>query len=225
MLMKVIVLGDLHGEFDRLNCLLEQEKPDVILQVGDFGYWPRLEDQDLSVIRNAHTRIYFCDGNNDDLGMLLPMVKAACQPVEIAAGINYMPRGSILTLEDGRRIMFIGGAQSIDRCRRCEGWDWFPEEIICALDIVELPEVQVDIVISHTCPEEFPIETYSRQECSEPDPSRKILSRILHRYQPPLWYFGHWHAYAQGQHQKTRWVSLGWAKHWGSWYRVLPPLK
>lgn len=223
--MKVIVLGDLHGEFDRLNCLIDQEKPDIILQVGDFGYWPRLEDQDLSSIHCDNTRIYFCDGNNDDLGRLYPLVHTHGQPVEIAMGIKYMPRGSVLSLEDGRRVLFIGGAQSIDQCRRFEGWDWFPEEIISAQDIVQLPQGDIDIVISHTCPQEFPIETFSRQECSNVDPSRQFLSQVLHKYQPQFWYFGHWHAYAQGQYQNTQWLALSWARNWSNWYRLLPPVK
>jgi len=221
--MKIIVLGDLHGEFDRLNCLIEQEQPDIVLQVGDFGYWPRIDDQDLAAINTAHTKIYFCDGNNDDLAYLHPLVKIPGQPVQIIPGIIYMPRGSVLDLEDGRRILFIGGAQSIDQNRRFEGWDWFPQEVICDQDVCEVPDSVVDIVISHTCPEEFAVENYSRQEYSEADPSRQILSQILHRYKPSLWYFGHWHIFAQGQYLNTKWTSLGWARHWGSWFRILTP--
>ncbi|MCX6826876.1 MAG: metallophosphoesterase, partial [candidate division Zixibacteria bacterium] len=97
--MKVIVLGDIHGEFARLNCLIEQEQPDVILQVGDFGYWPRIEDQDLSVINRDKTRIYFCEGNNDDIGRLRGLTQIPHQPVEIIPGIYYMPRGSMLRLD------------------------------------------------------------------------------------------------------------------------------
>lgn len=223
--MKVIVLGDLHGEFTRLNCLIEQEQPDVILQVGDFGYWPCLEDQDLSVINREKTRIYFCEGNNDDLGHLQGLMQIPRQPVEIVPGIYYMPRGSVLRLDDGRQVLFMGGAQSIDWCRRFPGWDWFPEEIISPHDILELPDIHIDIIVSHTCPEEFPVEALSRQQCSDSDPSRQLLSQVLHKYQPSLWYFGHWHDHAQGQYQKTRWIALSWAKHWGNWFRTLPSVE
>ncbi|KUG04840.1 phage protein [hydrocarbon metagenome] len=220
--MKVIILGDLHGEFERLNCLIKQEKPDIIMQVGDFGYWPRIEDQNLSVINSEFTSIFFCDGNNDDLECLHALVQAAGQPVEITPGIYYMPRGSILTLEDGRRVLFMGGAQSIDKYRRFKGWDWFPQEVITEKDLSHLPDSAIDIVISHTCPQEFAVETFCRQKDTDMDPSRKFLSQVLHKYQPDSWYFGHWHTHAQGQYQNTKWEALSWAHHWNDWYRTLP---
>ena len=40
--MKVIVIGDVHGEFNKLNAFLNKPKNiDIILQCGDFGYWPK----------------------------------------------------------------------------------------------------------------------------------------------------------------------------------------
>src|SRR5665647_2775680 len=103
----------------------------------------------------------------------------------------------MLRLDDGRQVLFIGGAKSIDWRRRVAGWDWFPEEIISPQDVLQLPEIHVDIVVSHTCPEEFYVEDLSRQECSETDPSRQLLSQVLHKYQPSLWYFGHWHEHVR----------------------------
>jgi hypothetical protein len=35
-----MVLGDVHGDFPALNRLLVQKRPDLVLQVGDFGFWP-----------------------------------------------------------------------------------------------------------------------------------------------------------------------------------------
>ncbi len=223
--MKIIVLGDIHGEFDRLNFLIEKEQPDIILQVGDFGYWPQLEDQDLSVINTWHTRIYFCEGNNDDIGALNALVKYSRQPVAVARNIFYMPRASVLDLVDGRRVLFCGGGQSIDCERRFEGWDWFPEEIVCENDLLNLPEGKIDIVLSHTCPEEFLVEEFKRTKFQEADPSRKLLSEVLHKYQPACWYFGHWHVYAEGRHESTDWVALDWYRHYKDWYRILPPAK
>ncbi len=220
--MKIIVLGDVHGEFAKLNRLIEQEKPAIILQVGDFGYWPRLEEQDLLNLNTQQTRIYFCEGNNDDLGALRALVKVPGQPVEVAPGIYYMPRGSVLELTDGRRVLFCGGGQSIDCARRFEGWDWFPEEIVCADDLRLLPKDNIDIVISHTGPSEFPVEESKKQKHAEIDPSREMLSQILRKYQPALWYFGHWHIFAQGRYANTDWVALDWVRCWNNWYRVLP---
>lgn len=220
--MKIMVVGDIHGVFDRLNDLIGQERPDIILQVNDFGYWPRLEDQDLTIIDTSHTRIHFCEGNNDDLDSLNTLVKQPGQPVEIAPNLIYMPRGSVLELEDGRRVLFMGGGQSVDRWRREEGWDWFPEEIISERDLMSLPEPPIDIVISHTCPVEFPIEEARRKKIEDEDPSRQMLSAILHKYHPTLWYFGHWHTCGEGIYQDTTWVGLNWVRFSAAWCRVLP---
>lgn len=220
--MKILAVGDVHGGFERLNYLISQEKPDMILQVGDFGYWPLLEDYNLATIDTGSTRIYFCEGNNDDLGSLKTLVKQAGRPVEIAPNIIYMPRGSVLELADGRRVLFMGGGQSVDRWRRYEGWDWFPEEIITEEDLAHLPEAPIDIVISHTCPEEFPIEQARRKKVKDIDPSRQMLSRVLHKYNPSLWYFGHWHTCCEGIYQDTMWVCLNWVRFSATWYRPVP---
>ncbi|HRY13653.1 MAG TPA: metallophosphoesterase [Syntrophomonadaceae bacterium] len=222
MAMRILAVGDVHGAFERLNYLIDQEEPDIILQVGDFGYWPRLEDQELVKINTSRTRVYFCEGNNDDLDHLNALVKTPGQPVEIAPNIIYMPRGSVLQLDDGRRVLFMGGAKSVDRWRRYEGWDWFPEEIITERDLAQLPDTSIDIVISHTCPEEFPIEKARRQKIKDIDPSRQMLSRVLHKYRPSLWYFGHWHTCGEGTYQDTTWVCLNWVRFSATWCRLLP---
>lgn len=218
---KILVLGDIHGDFDRLNTLIAQEKPDIILQCGDLGFWPKLDDYKLSQINTQNTRIYFCDGNNDDLGELFSSCSNKKEAIEVSPGIFYMPRGSILEIDDKFRVLFLGGANSIDKHRRFEGWDWFPQEALSPTDLRDLPNLPVDIVISHTCPNEFEIEKCKRQYIDN-DPSRSLLSEILHKYQPAFWYFGHWHISTHGVFANTKWFSLSWAKEYQSWYKVLP---
>ena len=36
---KIMIIGDVHNEWKIFNHLIKKEKPDIILQVGDFGYW------------------------------------------------------------------------------------------------------------------------------------------------------------------------------------------
>ena len=38
--MKVLVVGDIHGDWGKLNSLLTVKRPDIVLQCGDFGWWP-----------------------------------------------------------------------------------------------------------------------------------------------------------------------------------------
>ena len=53
--------------------------------------------------------------------------------------IFYMPRGSVLSLSDGRNVLFMGGAESVDKRRRTPGYDWFKQELIRPQDLSNLP--------------------------------------------------------------------------------------
>ena len=42
--MRILIVGDVHGDFSTLLALLRREEPDLVLQVGDFGVWPTALD-------------------------------------------------------------------------------------------------------------------------------------------------------------------------------------
>lgn len=78
--MKILVIGDIHGEFSKLLYpLLAQERPDIVLSTGDFGFWPWRRqspsgrkanpNEIFRGKRTAHhgmSQIHFCDGNHED---------------------------------------------------------------------------------------------------------------------------------------------------------------
>lgn len=39
----ILVYGDLHGDWGALNRLISKKHPDIVLQCGDFGWFPRFE--------------------------------------------------------------------------------------------------------------------------------------------------------------------------------------
>jgi len=226
--MKIIVCGDIHGSWGYLNTMINTKKPDIILQCGDFGYWPSHEVKsiglyDTSYIRkriykvcgmkNPNTKIYWCDGNHEEFPKL-----HALKDNEICPNVFYMKRGSTLTLPDKRKVLFMGGGDSIDKNLRTPGYDWFPEELISQKDIYNLPDEKIDIVISHTCPEEFDILGGIKEKYY--DPSRKALSVVLKKYRPSLWYFGHWHMYKEGFNEGVKWFALNMAGN-TNWWKVL----
>ena len=237
--MDIFVLGDIHGEFQKLNTFINRKQPHLILQCGDFGYWPQFDGQyelgnhkrNLAgeiikkrkwyqcSIKNKSTKIYFCDGNHEDHWSL-----AKIKSAEICPNIYYMKRGSCLTLPDGRNVLFIGGAESIDKNSRTMGVDWFPEETIRQADIWNLPDVKVDIVVSHTCPDEFKSDLKINNYGKFVDPSQKALSYVLKKYRPALWYFAHFHTYQKGVTRGIQWTALNHASHTG-WFEKLPLLK
>lgn len=178
---------------------------------------------------NKVVEVYWCPGNHEDWWDLVHEKGYLKGPIEVQKGVYYMKRGEMLRLPDGRNILFMGGAESIDKDLRTFGRDWFPEEIITQADVYDLPspeEVGVDIVISHTCPREFHREIFNvensvRTRAKFEDPSMLALSYILHNFRPGLWFFGHFHLYKSGVFNNTRWFCLDMAPN-SNWWMELP---
>ena len=220
----IIVVGDVHGEWEILSGLIKDAKPELVICCGDFGYYPQMVGQTvlsstgrrrkiLSVaegLKNGKTKVLFCDGNHEDHWSLRALVDT-----EIAPNVFYMPRGSTYILPDKRKILFMGGAYSIDKPARRFGYDWFPEEQISNADVMRCPNEAIDIVVSHTCPKRLRPQILKRKNSvglgfDIPDTSEDALEYILNSYQPKYWYFGHWHMYMSGQlvTPNTKWYML-----------------
>ena len=237
----IIVVGDIHGDWAALNNLMNKKKPSIVLQCGDFGWWPRMSVKKSGVHYGlkawSHkglkipegTKVYWCDGNHEDHDSLAKLRNPAAQrqSVEVYKDCHYMPRGSVLTLPDGRKVMFFGGAESIDKYRRTPGIDWFPEEIpnYAEVDRALSLETKVDIIISHTAPTDWTPDA-SRPE-KVPDPTCKMLQAILEVHRPKHWFHGHWHHAANGSigattvTKRTHMHSLDYPRHGGRWWLPL----
>lgn len=215
--MKIIIVGDIHADWYNLNKLIKNEKPDIILQVGDFGYWPKFNQYSLKYIKNENTKIYFCPGNHEDWNALDEIKD---DNIEIAPNIFYMKKGTTFTLPDGRIILFMGGAYSVDKDCRIEGKTWFPQEIIYPEDIKNIKlNAAPDIIISHTCPEEFKMTGLQIFDKIH-DPSRPLLSQLLKKYKPKEWYFGHWHEFNQGNYEGCKWMALNESRSSNWWIEL-----
>ena len=87
--MKVLLVGDVHNEFQQLNVLINKKRPDIVICCGDFGYWPRwIRSQKLSDIKPQGAKIYWVDGNHEDHWSIQTRVTD-----ELEKDIIYMPRG------------------------------------------------------------------------------------------------------------------------------------
>ena len=207
---KILVVGDVHAEFGVLNTLINKKKPTIVLQCGDFGYWPDIKA--YPKVPDA-CKLYWCDGNHEHFWSLKER-----KSDEVWPNVFYMKRGSTLTLPDGRTVLFLGGAKSIDKEYRTYGQDWFEEEEISMNDITQIDRNQkIDIIISHTCPVEFMKYT---EDGRVNDWSRKALSHVRQMFNPLLWYFGHWHCYDTGFTLGCRWTALS-CIHEGTWWEEL----
>ena len=233
MMKDVMIIGDLHGDWGRINKLIQKKRPSIVLQCGDFGWWPKMEIRKpvlyqsqvrwrLKGIKPDSSLIYWCDGNHEDHEDLLNMGRRQKEEILCYPQVLYKPRGSTLELPDGRIVLFAGGAESIDKAMRTPGFDWFPEEIPSGTEFNRMMNhPHVDIVVSHTCPEEWVPDVCRGEKLS--DPTRGLLSQVLRKYSPSLWYHGHWHHEAKGVSREhgTRWFSLDYPGHGGRWWMNL----
>ena len=223
------VLGDIHADWPALNTFINKKNPEIIMSAGDFGYWPRYKgpNHSISNIKNKDTKIYWCDGNHEDFYSIRDNILTP-NKLEVAKNIFYQPRGSVLTLPDGRNVMFIGGAWSIDYQNRVDGVSWFEkEELIWEKDIENIynyKEDDIDLIISHTAPTEFVLGVWGNENY---DPSRKVLSHVLDYLKPKQWIFGHWHLYKTDLYnykgntsRACRWTCLNMSYNTNWWLEI-----
>ena len=219
---KIIVVGDVHGEFGVFNSLMSKYQPEIVLQCGDFGYWPKMKGKTYldgrgrikkweTEVKNHNTKVYWAPGNHEDWDSIDQITN-----YEIFPNVFYMKKGSTLELPDGRMVMFIGGGLSIDKAYRTPGIDWFPQEAITQKDIYDLPDIHVDIMITHAAPQEFKL--FDLLTLKTEDPARKALSYVLEKYRPKKWFFGHYHQFDRGTFCGTEWTALGHTKGGMQWW-------
>lgn len=232
MYKSIIVIGDQHGDFGSLNALICKKQPEIVLSTGDFGYWPkykpvRVPRKDfemfnyIDALKPGNTKIYFAPGNHEHWDMLDKLEEEhGTVPIEVKKNVFYCPRGSHLTLPDGRGVLFVGGADSIDKEYRTIKIDWFPQEITTQrhLDAIDR-SLKVDILISHTCPDSLVPVMLDYNKAKYGDPTTLTLQRLYNFYTPSLWYFGHWHHYKTGTmgDGKTLWTCLSHPRKTGWW--------
>ena len=229
-----LVVGDIHAAWGQINSLIQEQKPDIILQCGDFGFWPGHRFYDPATkLHPGTTHVHWIDGNHDDLKALQERQNAnQLHLSDSLPNVIFQPRGSTLPeLPDGRTVLFAGGAFSVDNRVRMPGKDWFPDlEVLTEEDLKRFPDpatVQIDIVVSHTAPKEFsakglPLEQWPAWWDRDQDPSCEILSKVLHSYKPSLWFFGHFHLYQEGSYNGCDWYALDHAKGDDRWWMKLP---
>ena len=228
--MRVIVAGDIHANWGGFNRFINKQKPDIIIQCGDFGWWPHYHRKNFDGarfnqfgIKNIHnngnvTKIYWIAGNHenwDDLNCITDY-----EPLEIQDGITYCPFGTVLEL-NGMNILCCGGAESTDKEWRIEGVSWWKDELISQKDMDNLPDCKIDILISHTIPRYF-MNYVPKFNYRHRDPSTLALQMILERYRPKYWYSGHMHHFIKKTIDDCNWTSLSMLGGEGRWWVDLP---
>lgn len=197
------VIGDVHGHFDRYKKIITDIPRSI--QVGDMGVGfrktqgPR-EGEEYSnpphyaMVRADHR---FIRGNHDN-------------PGPCSRHSQWIPDG---TIEND--VMFIGGALSIDRAWRVEGYSWWPDEELSAQALRTMVDIYATtrprVMITHECPESVAdeiLKAHNLTKFNDPSRTRQAFQSMIEIHQPELWVHGHWHISSDRVLNGTRFICL-----------------
>lgn len=203
----MIFIGDVHGKYKSYKKIMK--KYENTIQVGDMGvgfkrnlyidgvhinqFFPN-PPYDRMVEGNHR----FIRGNHDN--------PSVCKQHSQCINDGY--------IEDD--VMFVGGAVSIDKEWRTEGYDWWPEEelTIPELDVIvdKYCEVKPRIMVTHTAPD-FLADSLAwaanrGYKLDIPSRHQQAFNVMFFHHKPELWVFGHWHVDFEYMHEGTRFICL-----------------
>ena len=211
---RVLIAGDTHGNtkwVEHLTDVAARSNCPVIIQVGDFGYFPEHRDgpRFLSMIDRAceanGVELLFIDGNHDDHTSLAELEHGHV-PIHVAEHVTYLPRGTRLHL-GGCALGFLGGAFSVDWRDRTAGIDWWHHEVTDTDDVTRLGTERLDVLIAHDAPSgvgllsswKLPAEDQVRA-----DDVRALVGQAAMTTSPRLLVHGHWH---HGYESELSWID------------------
>jgi Icc-related predicted phosphoesterase len=187
--MKILLVGDVHGKFGEYAKIVEDHhnNHDMIFQVGDFGLgFHQGIDLLIQSYQSQNSRSFFIRGNHDD--------PAVCRETA-----GYVDDGHMML---NGKIMFVGGAWSIDWMMRTEGVNWWSDEECSISKLNDLYDqyvkVKPEIMITHTCPTSVAKRMFvdtGNALGTEMHNSRteQCFEEMWRIHQPKHWVFGHWH--------------------------------
>lgn len=206
---KYFVTGDKHGEIEDLvyaSRVLDIE--DTLIVLGDFGFIWRLDADEVrkelkAIAERCPCQIAFLDGNHENFTQIAKMEdivdwnggKAGLLPY----GIIHLLRGEVYNLNN-EKVAVIGGADSVDRWARTEGFSWWVEETVTAADAEKLIENTKDlenvIILSHDAPAQWigRLKTWNGiNAMNHLSESQRNLQTVYDNVNFKKWCFGHWH--------------------------------
>ncbi len=209
----IYATGDFHGEYCRYNYIESIDgqtltDKDYLLVCGDYGFlfYPVgsneyiEQQQQLRELENLPYTTLWVDGNHENYDLL------ESYPVEtwnggkihrIRKNIIHLMRGQVYDI-DGVKLFAMGGAYSIDKYMRREGYSWWAQELPNdeeykeAVRNLEAVGKRVDIIATHTAPREI-IRRMGKTPDEHDIQLTGFLEWVMYEVDFGRWYFGHWH--------------------------------
>lgn len=220
----IYVTGDIHGGCT-MNNIVEWEEgknlthDDYLVIAGDFGIpweFSITEDDLIYWIESRPWTTLFVDGNHERFSWWKD------QPIEEWHGgrvqrlskysrIRRLMRGEVFDF-DGTTLFTMGGATSVDREWRIEGYSWWPEELPSEKEIKYAREMldsvywEVDYIVTHTCASDLLSKTlypYSGWQSPDTDRLTNFFNELESKLDFRRWYYGHFHIDRNIDHRHT----------------------
>lgn len=188
--MRIHFVGDIHGKINEFLVLVNSiPQEDKIIQLGDVGFG-------FVEIPELPKNVSFIRGNHDS-------------PILARYHKNYL--GDFGAFEIGStKIMYISGANSIDKNSRVHGVSWWSDEELTYLQLENAirlgHEYKPDIVISHDCPHS--ISQLLQSHHMNKTKTNLSLDALYDNINPKLWLFGHHHISWEQRIHDTLFVCL-----------------
>lgn len=208
--MQILILGDTHGKYDLEHLIIQKvinknSNIKAIFHCGDWGYaWPTKYGP---AIWEYPFKIPFhvTLGNHDPYSFY--------QTAKLPDWLHIQERGSTLNIH-GKKILWCGGAFSIDRAYRILNQSYWLEETIKQSDLDKClaQEGPIDLLVTHETAEYYPLKA-KRPEFTEGRSDRIAVQTIIDKFKPKYHTFGHWHSPDNGDyiHQDgsiTKWACI-----------------
>lgn len=136
--MKIVAVSDLHGDFNPLHRILDQEQPELLLCAGDWGKPEEVSEEAFRAILDR-VATFTVFGNNDDLQRLANLQNSDGTPVLLE---NGEPRAM--------GELTLAGISGIRAKSHKKPWYITDEEVAAAARKVQGHKVA--ILITHECP-------------------------------------------------------------------------
>ncbi len=205
---RIALVGDTHANAPwtgRVIAALAAHGIDMVVQLGDFGWWPHIEfARKIShAARFAGITVCFIDGNHehhDHLRFHSDLRNRGgnpTDPVEMYQSLWYLPRGCSWQWH-GVRFRALGGAFSIDHASRTAGYNWFPGAETPSFADAEraIAGGPADVLLCHDYPAVGYLLTGLPIPAADQRASRQVqtmLAAVVERIEPKLVVHGHWH--------------------------------
>jgi hypothetical protein len=206
---KYRIVGDVHGKWDRYKKLIKDATNSIV--VGDFGVgfsrWDWHQECRVPLANPPYDNMSegnhrFIRGNHDS-------------PIACSSHPYWIPDGTIETTESGKKIMYIGGALSVDKAFRTENLDWWADEELSYYKLQEYMDLYLvekpDVLITHDTVESFAVkieEISGRKKLDIDSRTRQAFQSMFEIYQPEIWICGHWHVSIDTIFNGTRFIVL-----------------